>query len=416
MDLSGTHIFKNEISPELLASAKRFGLDIVGGKVRRSSSRLCLGVEHGDYNGTQLFGVGTDRFIWLAYKPNGTNKVRLHSCNFGDEGLVEFEIGRVPPPQSKGIVDRWARYPMGVDYVLGQEGLAMDQGYDGVLLGNIPGGGMSRSASLSLNLILTLLEVNELSLENEFRIVELAQAVENVYVGSPCGLLDQIMIYYAKENMGTLYDPQTKAINYVPLSDKVEDFCFMILDTGTVRPGLEQSTYKVRRQECDDFTRLLQADGFAIEHLADVEDDETYGQIADRFRDSHGEMFSRFDYIFQAQQRFESMLTAWREGNMAQVGRVFREDGFGLRDDYKISGPELEVMCDIARSVPGVLGERMLGGGDKGASGAIVRAEAVEELKAAIDREYPVKCPDYADKYAVHVCRPVGGIGIIEEF
>jgi len=389
MDLSGTGLFEKEMAPELLASARRFGLDIGGGKVRRSSSRLCLGVEHGDYNGTQLFGVGTDRFIWLAYKPNGSNKIRLHSCNFADEGLIEFEIGCVPEPQSKEIANRWARYPMGVDYVLARERLSIGQGYDGVLLGNIPGGGMSRSASLSLNLILTLLEVNEISLEDEFRIVELAQAVENVYVGSPCGLLDQIMIYYAKENMGTLYDPQTKAIDYVPLGDGVEDFCFVILDTGTVRPGLEKSTYKLRRQECADFVKLLQAEGFAIEHLADVKDDETYGRIKVRFGGSHGEMFARFDYIFQAQRRFESMLAAWREGDIQQVGHLFREDGFGLRDGYDISGPELEAMCDIARSVPGVLGERMLGGGDKGASGAIVLAESVEELKVAVAREYP---------------------------
>ena len=91
-------------------------------------------------------------------------------------------------------------------------------------------------------------------------------------------------------------------------------------------------------------------------------------------------------------------------------GEIFRTDGLGLRDVYQISGPELESMCDIARSVPGVLGERMLGGGDKGASGAIVRADAVDALRAAVDAQYPQKCPDYADKYAVHVCKVVDGI------
>ena len=69
------------------------------------------------------------------------------------------------------------------------------------------------------------------------------------------------------------------------------------------------------------------------------------------------------------------MLSAWKEGDITTVGKIFREDGFGLRDDYKISGPELESMCDIARTVPGVYGERMLGGGDKGAAGALVSAD-----------------------------------------
>ncbi|MHC5085243.1 MAG: hypothetical protein ACYSOV_06525, partial [Planctomycetota bacterium] len=67
-------------------------MDISGAKVRRSSSRFCLGVEHGDYNGTELFGVGTDRFIWMAYKPNGTDTMRLFSGNFPDDGMVEFQI------------------------------------------------------------------------------------------------------------------------------------------------------------------------------------------------------------------------------------------------------------------------------------------------------------------------------------
>ncbi|MHC4221409.1 MAG: hypothetical protein ACYST9_03230, partial [Planctomycetota bacterium] len=59
------------INNKLLQLAKDNSLDIAGGKIRRTSSRFCLGVEHGDYNGTELFGVGTDRFIWMAYKPNG---------------------------------------------------------------------------------------------------------------------------------------------------------------------------------------------------------------------------------------------------------------------------------------------------------------------------------------------------------
>jgi hypothetical protein len=59
----------SEMIAQLSSAAKTHGLDIAGGKVRRTSSRFCLGVEHGDYNGTELFGVGTDRFIWLACAP-----------------------------------------------------------------------------------------------------------------------------------------------------------------------------------------------------------------------------------------------------------------------------------------------------------------------------------------------------------
>lgn len=56
--------------------------------------RFCLGVEHGDYNGTELFGVGTDRFLWLAYKPNGTPEIRILSLNVPDRTPC------LPPPLS----------------------------------------------------------------------------------------------------------------------------------------------------------------------------------------------------------------------------------------------------------------------------------------------------------------------------
>ena len=98
----------------------------------------------------------------------------------------------------------------------------------------------------------------------------------------------------------------------------------------------------------------------------------------------------------------------------AQVGSIFREDGVGLRDEYVISGPELETMCDIVRSVPGVLGERMLGGGDKGASGCLVLAGAAEPVAQAVDTAYPRSRPEYADKYATHVVQICDGVTVFD--
>ncbi|NIA06657.1 MAG: hypothetical protein GWP14_03310 [Actinobacteria bacterium] len=74
-------------------------INIKGGKLRRTSSRFCLGVEHGDYNGTELFGVGTDRFIWMGYRANNSRRIRLFSGNFPAEGLVEFNLGEGPRPK-----------------------------------------------------------------------------------------------------------------------------------------------------------------------------------------------------------------------------------------------------------------------------------------------------------------------------
>jgi galactokinase len=389
-------------------------LDVRGGRIRRTSSRFCLGVEHGDYNGTELFGVGTDRFIWMAYKPSGSKKVRLFSANFPDDGIIEFELGNVPEPKSDEIAQTWGRFPYGVDYILRREGFKLSQGIDGVLYGNIPGGGMSRSASLSLNLILSLFDANDIDVKNKTDVVDLAQAVENDYIGSPCGKLDQTMVLFAREGMATHYNPADRSIDYVPIGEGAADFRIVVLDTGTDRPGLEKSTYKVRRQECEKLVSILQKARYDISCLADIKDDGLYEKIMGRFGKKYPDLCDRLKYIFSAQKRFYEMLEAWKAGDIETVGRIFRADGLGLRDDYKISGPELETMCDIVRTVPGVLGERMLGGGDKGASGALVRAESVEAVKAAVETAYPRSWPAFAEKYAVHVCKVVDGVRLYE--
>jgi galactokinase len=395
---------------EIRRLAGEHGLAISGGRIRRTSSRFCFGVEHGDYNGTELFGVGTDRFIWLAWKPNGSDRVRLFSGNFPGEGVIDFRSGAVPAPRSPQNAETWARFPWGVDYILRREGLRPLKGFDAVILGNIPGGGMSRSASLTLNLILTVLAVNGLSLgRDRMRIIDLAQAVENDYIGSPCGQLDQIMIYFARAGMGTHYIPRTRSIRYVPLGTGAMDFRIVSLDTGTVRPGLEKSTYRIRRAECEELAALAGRE-FGIRQLADVKGKALYGALVERFGATHPDHCDRLTYIYEAQRRFARMLKAWRTGDVPTVGAIFRADGLGLRDRYRISGPELETMCDIARTVPGVLGERMLGGGDKGASGALVDARAVAALRRAVGTAYPRSHPECAGSFAVHECRMVDGV------
>ena len=398
----------------ILELARQQRIDIKGGKVRRTSSRFCLGVEHGDYNGTELFGVGTDRFIWVAYKPAETGRMRLYSGNFPDDGMIEFQLGDIPGPKSQQSADTWGRFAYGVDFVLRRAGYKLTRGIDACILGNIPGGGMSRSASLTLNLILSLLDANGIEETDNFKIVDLAQAVENDYIGSPCGKLDQIMILFAREGFGTYYNPKKRSIEYVPLGKRAADFSIVVMDTGTVRPGLEKSTYKIRRAECEQLVLILQRAGYKISCLADIKTKALYEKIMAEFAGRYPDLCDRLRYIYAAQKRFYEMLDAWKRGDIVTVGRIFRKDGIGLRDDYKISGPELETMCDIARTVPGCLGERMLGGGDKGAAGALVKVASVNALKKAVDNAYPRSRPDFVDKYAVHICKVVDGVRLYD--
>ena len=103
-----------------------------------------------------------------------------------------------------------------------------------------------------------------IEVEQKVQIVDLAQAVENDYIGSPCGKLDQTMVLFAKEGMGTYYNPKDRSIEYVPMGKGATDFRIVVLDTGTDRPGLEKSTYAVRRRECEELVGILQKAGFKI--------------------------------------------------------------------------------------------------------------------------------------------------------
>ena len=144
---------------------------------------------------------------------------------------------------------------------------------------------MSRSASLTLNLIVTFLAANDLEIEDKFKIVEMAQAVENDFIGSPCGQLDQIMILFGKNGLGTHFDPKDRSIRYLPLGAGA-DFCLVSLDTGTDRPGLEKSTYKIRRAECERFVSLLKPK-YNLSSLADVKDEETFRRIETEYKEQY---------------------------------------------------------------------------------------------------------------------------------
>ena len=352
--------------------------------------------------------------------------------------------------------------------MLRKEGLLQQSiGFDAVVWGNIPSSGMSRflcrvaamasgpdainnaprrrSASLCLNLIATWLDVNGATLPppapgSLAREVELAVQVENAYVGSPCGNLDQIMIWWRprveiqsrrwrgggrtrrrgdgrwcgrcawpnastrrgrsvdrqrgerdaetsnKKNnkkqtgtrapgAGTLYEPEAKKISYIPLGAGAPDFAFVALDTGTDRPGFEKSTYKDRRRSATPSPRSCSRRVLLIDRCSRTSRSRTSVKSATPTLIQSGRRtWSASRTSSTPRMNFGGMIDAWRRGDVEEVGAYFRRDGRGLRDLYRISGPELETMCATSRAPStACYGERMLGGGDKGAAGAIVR-------------------------------------------
>ncbi|MFH1848559.1 MAG: hypothetical protein ABH879_00055 [archaeon] len=403
--------------------------DMEGASVRANSSRGCLSVEHGDYNGTHLFGFGTNRFTWVAYRKRSDDNVRLFSDKFSGDGVINYRLNNAPSPGS--AKESWARLPFGMDLAIREprltigdetfthQGIYLESGMDAIIVSNIPEGGMSRSASLLLNLASSLLDVNRVQLENDFDTCTIARAAEHTF-GSTCGILDQVMIEYAMEGYGTYFDPATNAVTHIPFGGDPDSFSFLVMDTGTVRPGLENARYVVRQRECRELVDLLAnmgymaADGNPVRKLAQVQASD-YAEIMRKCSggslDTH---LRRLKYVSEANQRFPKLVDAWKAGRIDAVGAIFRADGIGLRDDYELSWKQADTMCDIARTVPEVYGERMLGGGDAGAAGGLMLRTAVPEVTGRIDSAYPKAHPEYAGRYALHETRMVAGNRVLD--
>lgn len=393
---------------QLFAAAQHCALDVARGKVLRVSSRLCLSVEHGDYNGTDLVGIGVDRFLWIAFAHNDSGKVRAFSSALPDQGIVTFETTRArSTPGARD--DSWKAFARGAACVLREHGLPLARGADLLVHSEIPGGGMSRSAALSIALLLALCEHPQRAASDRMRLARMAQQVENDHLGSPCGILDPLMIACAQSGRATIYRQRTHRIEHVAWGREPEDLCLLALDTGRSRHGLQHATYPQRRRECDEALAIL-GPQLGCATLSEAADETRFERAAALLAASRPDLLPRLRYLHDAQSRQPRILDAFAHGDAEGLGACMRQDGVGLRDDYRISGPELEAMCDIVRSQPGCHGERMLGGGDCGASGAIVDPKRADMIADAVRREYPRRCPDYAHSFAVHRCATVDGI------
>jgi galactokinase len=415
---------------EQLYSDSDINLNANGNKAeaRRTSSRMCFGVEHGDYNGTRLFGVAigvepekpeeANGSIWFAYRPTNDGKVLIKSLN-APKNIADFRIGEIPPASevSGNAAFPWIKFPMGASYIIQKNGYPCERGIEGVLVGRIPRGGLSSSASLSLNVMLSMLEANgvDASKIDPFQVINMARAVENEYVGSPCGDLDQAMIYLGQAGKATIYSSRDKLIDHVDLSPKAFDFRLVVMDTGTKRAGLKGTTYEKRQAECKRIVGMF-GEKFGFEMLADISPD-TYRAVHQAINDSDelGEtektdLSGRLKYIHEANMRFDLMVDSWKRGNVFTMGKIMDADGRGLRSDYKISGPQLETMVDLARGHREFLGGRMSGGGDYGAAQGIRLNEPIGPFRKTVLAGYEKSWPEYSEHAAVHNCQLVDGV------
>jgi len=347
-----------------------------GGEPRlfRAPGRVNLIGEHTDYNGGFVLPMAIERGTTVAAAPREDRRVRAHSVNLGS--TAEFDLDRPGRPR-RGV---WFDYVEGVAQALVRRGARL-RGADLVVESDVPAGaGLSSSAALEVSTGMALAAVSGASVER----VELAlagQEAEHTYVGTMCGIMDQLTSACGREGHALLIDCRSLETTAIPLD--TTETVVVVCDTR-VKHELASSAYNERRADCERGVELLRRVLPAVTALRDVsvEDLQRYGGCLPEI------IRRRCRHVVTENARTLRAAGALRAGCMEEMGRLMWQSHESLRDDYEVSCAELDALVEIAAGVEGVAGARMTGGGFGGSTVNLVSRRALREFGSTITTEF----------------------------
>ena len=355
--------------------------------------RVNLIGEHTDYNGGHVFPCALTVGTYAAVRKRDDRKLRFFSVNFEHLGIADSSLDELQPLRDKG----WTGYPKGVVWAFEKRGMKLPCGFDYVVYGDIPNGsGLSSSASIE---VLTGEAVRDLYGFDAVTNQELAligQDSENNYNGMNCGIMDQFASAMGKKDSAVFLDTSDLSFEYVPLV--LEGKKIVIANTNK-KHKLTDSQYNARRSACEEALRELQAvtDIRGLGDLSAEEFEKYKGAIGDPDR------VKKAKHAVYENLRTLEAVKALKGGDIARFGQLMNESHVSLRDDYDVTGIELDTLAEEAWKCPGVVGSRMTGGGFGGCTVSIVEEDAVEEFKALVGEGYRKRIGYPASFYVVEI-------------
>ena len=337
--------------------------------------RINLIGEHTDYNGGHVFPCAITFGTYGLVRKREDDLIRVYSLNFDQVGVVTFAVSDDTYETSHD----WANYVKGVVTLLRQDGHVIG-GFDFLLAGNIPNGaGLSSSASLELVTAFMLNEVNGLGLDR-LDLVRLGQRVENTFIGVNSGIMDQFAIGMGQAGKAMLLDCDTLEYSYAPL--ELAGYDIVIMNTNK-RRELADSKYNERRRECDTALGLIQPkrDVDALGQLSMA----TFEQVAVDLPET---LYKRARHAVSENERTKDAYVALQEGRLATFGQLMNASHASLRDDYEVTGRELDTLVAAAQQCDGVIGARMTGAGFGGCAIAIVDQASTEDVIRTVSNLY----------------------------
>jgi galactokinase len=367
-------------------------------QVFQAPGRVNLIGEHTDYNDGFVMPAALGFSTFVAIAPRKGRKVAIYSKNFDQS--IEFSLDdNIAKPTG-----HWSDYVRGVVGVLQGSGVSVSAA-NVMISGNVPiGSGLGSSASLDVACALAFLASSKADMDRVV-VAQSCQRAEREYAGTQCGIMDQFAACFGRRNKAFVLDCRTLAHEYIALDPSVR----IVICNTKVRHELASSEYNRRRMDCEAGVRMLSAQlGTAIRSLRDI----TVTDLA-RCRDSMPELITcRCRHVVTENTRVQEAVAALKTGNLRKFGSLMYESHRSLREDYEVSCPELDLMVDLARALPGVYGARMTGGGFGGCTVNLVSADAAPNFQTVIRREYAGQRGLQPD---VYICEAADGAGQVSE-
>lgn len=354
--------------------------------------RVNLIGEHTDYNGGHVFPCALTIGTYAVARKREDRKLRFFSMNFEHLGILESSLDDLKPHREAG----WTNYPKGIMWALGERGYKLDQGIDLLLFGNIPNGsGLSSSASVEVVTGYILSELFGFGISNQ-DLALIGQFSENQFNGVNCGIMDQFAIAMGKQGHAIFLDTADLSYEYAPVQ---LDGAKVVIACSNKKRGLGDSKYNERRAECEKALSEIQ-EKMEIQTLGDL-DEEQFEQVKMTIQDE--DRRKRAKHAVYENQRTIQAVKALQENDITTFGKLMNESHVSLRDDYEVTGKELDTLVEEAWKVDGVIGSRMTGAGFGGCTVSIVKDEAVETFMEQVGKAYKKKIGYAADFYAVEI-------------
>ena len=355
--------------------------------------RVNLIGEHTDYNGGHVFPCALTIGTYAAVAKRDDRMVQFYSVNQDRFGVYGVSLDDIETPEAKA---GWTNYPIGVIWAFAKRGFKLDKGFNMVINGNIPNGsGLSSSASLEVLTGFILRDLYGFDVTNQ-DIALIGQYSENNYNGCNCGIMDQFASAMGKENNAIFLDTADLSYEYAPI--KLDGAKIVIANTNK-KHKLTDSQYNARRSMCEEALAILQKT-VDIKGLGDlsIEEFEAHKDVL-----TDPDMQRKAKHAVYENQRTIEAVKALKAGDIEHFGKLMRQSHESLRDDYDVTGVELDTLAEEAWKIPGVIGSRMTGGGFGGCTVSIVKDEAVENFKKTVGENYLKKIGYEATFYTVEI-------------